>query len=80
MRWGPVRRHDLNGRAGIPVIVIREDVAAQGLGVRCVDMNDLVCGASRCDTEREGVVMFTVSRSLEGELGKRVEGVLGRGK
>jgi len=63
-----------------------QDIAARGLPVRFVDMNDLVCGAGpgRCATERDGMVLYTdddhitrvFSHSLGGVLGDRVAGVL----
>jgi len=61
-----------------------QDAAARGLPVRFVDMNDLVCSAQRCVTERNGLVMFTdnnhltasFSKSLAGPLGDRLQAAL----
>jgi hypothetical protein len=62
-----------------------QDVAALGLDVRFVDMNDQVCSSARCPTMRGGLVMFTddnhltasFARSVGSVLGERVEGALG---
>ena len=61
-----------------------QDRAARGLDVRFVDMNDRVCGAGRCETERNGMVLFSddnhltrsFSRSLAPVLGERLESAL----
>jgi peptidoglycan/LPS O-acetylase OafA/YrhL len=62
-----------------------QDVAALGLDVRFVDMNDQVCSSARCPTMRGGLVMFTddnhltasFARLVGSALGERVEGALG---
>jgi hypothetical protein len=63
---------------------LAQDVAARGLNVRFVDMNDQVCEA-RCTTMRGDLVKFTddnhltasFSRSLAGALGNRLGEALG---
>ena len=65
-----------------------QDRAARGLRVHFIDMNDQVCGvgAARCETERDGFVLFTddnhltgsFSRSLGLVLGERVDAALRR--
>jgi hypothetical protein len=62
-----------------------QDVAARGLNVKFLDMNDQVCGSARCETMRGGVVMFTdnnhltasFARSMGLVLGERLEALLG---
>jgi hypothetical protein len=61
-----------------------QDRAARGLGVRFVDLNDVVCPASRCETERGGLVVYSddnhltrsFSRSLGTVLGERLSTAL----
>ncbi len=63
-----------------------QDLAARGLGVRFIDMNDLVCGRrpGRCATARDGMVLYsdddhithTFSRSLGPIVGARVAAAL----
>jgi peptidoglycan/LPS O-acetylase OafA/YrhL len=63
-----------------------QDRAARGLRVRFIDLNDQVCGASsaRCETERDGMVLYTdddhltasFSRSLGLLLGERLDAAL----
>ncbi|HYW33434.1 MAG TPA: acyltransferase family protein, partial [Gemmatimonas sp.] len=63
-----------------------QDIAARGLPVRFVDMNDQVCATVRCRTMRDGIVMFTddnhltasFTRSLAPVLGARIAGALQR--
>jgi peptidoglycan/LPS O-acetylase OafA/YrhL len=65
-----------------------QDQAARGLNVRFIDLVDQVCtvGAGRCETEREGMVLFSddnhltrsFSQSLGGVLGERLEAALDR--
>jgi len=65
-----------------------QDIAARGIPVRFVDMNDRVCGAGpgRCATERGGLILYTddnhisrsFSRSLGPELGERLAVALRR--
>jgi peptidoglycan/LPS O-acetylase OafA/YrhL len=64
-----------------------QDRAARGLPVRFIDMNDQVCGgATHCETERDGFVLYTddnhlsrsFSRSLGPVLGERLEAALHR--
>jgi hypothetical protein len=54
-----------------------QDVAARGLNVRFVDMNDQVCAAARCETERGGVVLFTDDNHLTASFTRSVGSVLG---
>jgi peptidoglycan/LPS O-acetylase OafA/YrhL len=54
-----------------------QDLAARGLDVRFVDMNDQVCTAPRCETERGGVVMFTDDNHLTATFARSVGSVLG---
>jgi peptidoglycan/LPS O-acetylase OafA/YrhL len=57
-----------------------QDVAAFGLGVRFVDMNDHVCTNDPCATMRNGMVLYTdddhitatFAHSLGGVLGERI--------
>ena len=61
-----------------------QDRAARGLAVRFVDLNDVVCPASRCETERDGLVVYSddnhltrsFSRSLGPVLGERLSAAL----
>jgi len=61
-----------------------QDRAASGLNVRFVDMNDVVCEAGPCPTERDGLVVYSddnhltrsFSRSLAPVLGDRLEAAL----
>jgi len=61
-----------------------QDRAARGLAVRFIDMLDQVCGTGRCETERDGLVVFSddnhltrkFSESLGGVLGERLERLL----
>jgi len=63
-----------------------QDEAARGLPVRFVDMNDAICASERCQTMRNGIVMFTddnhlaasFSRSLAPQLGARLDPLIGR--
>jgi peptidoglycan/LPS O-acetylase OafA/YrhL len=60
-------------------------VAARGLPVRFVDMNDLICDTARCSVVKNGVVVFTddnhltasFTRSLAPVLGARIARALG---
>jgi peptidoglycan/LPS O-acetylase OafA/YrhL len=62
-----------------------QDVAARGLDVRFVDLVDQVCEAGSCETERDGMVLFSddnhltraFSRSLADVLGRRLDAALG---
>lgn len=64
-----------------------QDVAAFGLGVRFVDMNDQVCAANPCATMRGGVVLYSdddhltsnFSRSMGDVLGERIAAAAARG-
>jgi hypothetical protein len=61
-----------------------QDRAARGLGVRFLDLNDRVCGAGPCATERDGLVLYSddnhltrsFSRSLAPPLGERLAAAL----
>lgn len=61
-----------------------QDIAATNLNVQFIDMNDQICATSRCETMRDGVVMFTddnhltasFTRSLAPLLGDRIEAAL----
>lgn len=61
-----------------------QDVAARGLDVHFIDMNDVVCPAVPCTTRRGPLVVFTddnhltatFSRSVGLVLGQRLSGVL----
>ncbi|MEQ1693212.1 MAG: SGNH hydrolase domain-containing protein, partial [Gemmatimonas sp.] len=55
---------------------LAQDVAARGLNVRFVDMNDQVCATTRCPTIRDGVVMFTDDNHLTAGFTKSVGLVL----
>jgi peptidoglycan/LPS O-acetylase OafA/YrhL len=63
-----------------------QDVAARGLNVDFIDMNDRVCGSTRCETMRGRQVLFTddnhltasFTRSLGAELGERIDAALAR--
>jgi hypothetical protein len=69
-----------------------QDNAARGLGVRFVDLNDLICGVTlnevkgRCLTERDGMILYSdddhltasFARSLAPVLGERLEVALRR--
>ena len=65
-----------------------QDRAAHGLRVRFIDMNDRVCGGNteRCETERDGMVLYsdddhltaTFSRALGPVLGERLDAALQR--
>lgn len=58
--------------------------AARGLRVRFIDMNDQLCVTTRCETERDGVILYTddnhitrtFSRSLGPALGGRLDAAL----
>lgn len=62
-----------------------QDVAARGLPVQFVDMNDQVCATSTCGVLRDGLIVFTdddhltatFSRSLAPVLGARIASSLG---
>lgn len=47
-----------------PVAIEAQSKAAAGLGVRFVDMNDMVCSTKPCSTIRNGVVVFTDDNHL----------------
>ncbi|MGQ0703513.1 MAG: SGNH hydrolase domain-containing protein [Gemmatimonadales bacterium] len=61
-----------------------QDLAARGLQVRFVDMNDQVCEIGRCETERGGLVLYSddnhltrsFSQSLGPVLGERLDAAL----
>jgi hypothetical protein len=63
-----------------------QEHAAQGLNVTFVDMQDQVCGTARCDTFRDGTVLFTddnhltatFSRSMGTVLGERLAAAMSR--
>ncbi len=63
-----------------------QDRAARGTEVRFVDLNDQICEPGRCETEREGLVLYSddnhltgsFSRSLAPVLGDRLEAALAR--
>jgi hypothetical protein len=54
-----------------------QDVAARGLNVRFVDMNDEVCASPRCETMRDGIVMFTDNNHLTASFARSMGVVLG---
>jgi hypothetical protein len=54
-----------------------QDMAARGLDVRFVDMNDQLCASRRCETTRGGVVMFTDDNHLTATFARSVGLVLG---
>ncbi len=61
-----------------------QDIAARGLDVHFIDMNDVVCPTKPCTTQRGPLVVFTddnhltatFSRSVGAVLGQRLHGVL----
>jgi len=63
-----------------------QDIAARGLNVQFVDMNDQVCPTARCETMRNGLVMFTddnhltasFARSMGLVLGERLDAAMNR--
>jgi hypothetical protein len=63
-----------------------QDIAARGLDVSFIDMNDVVCPTKPCTTQRGSLVVFTddnhltatFSRSVGSVLGQRLSGVLAR--
>ncbi len=63
-----------------------QDIAARGLDVSFIDMNDVVCPTNPCTTQRGPLVVFTddnhltatFSRSVGSVLGQRLSGVLAR--
>jgi hypothetical protein len=63
-----------------------QDVAARGLNVQFLDMSDQVCPSARCETIRNGMVMFTdnnhltasFARSMGLVLGERLEAAMSR--
>lgn len=54
-----------------------QDVAARGLDVRFVEMNDQVCATTPCETVRNGVVMFTDDNHVTASFARSVGLVLG---
>jgi peptidoglycan/LPS O-acetylase OafA/YrhL len=64
----------------LPKAVAAQNRAAQGLGVRFVDMNDQVCWSAPCKVERGDLVVYTddnhltyeFSRSLASPFGARI--------
>ena len=54
-----------------------QDVAARGLGVRFVNMNDRLCASTRCGTVRDGIVMFTDDNHLTAGFSKSLGLILG---
>jgi peptidoglycan/LPS O-acetylase OafA/YrhL len=77
--WSPACEYDRE-RSLSPSAVAAQDRAAEGLDVRFVDMNDVICATKRCDVVRKGVIVFTddnhltasFSRSVAPELGERL--------
>jgi peptidoglycan/LPS O-acetylase OafA/YrhL len=65
-----------------------QDIAARGLDVQFLDVNDVVCPMMPCTTQRGPLVVFTddnhltatFSRSVGAVLGQRLAGVLARPK
>ena len=74
------RGRSLSGRA-----IDAQLLAARGLPVRFVDMNDQICAAASCGVVKNGVVVFTddnhltasFTRSLAPVLGRRLAAALG---
>jgi peptidoglycan/LPS O-acetylase OafA/YrhL len=54
-----------------------QDIAAQGLNVRFIDMNDQICASDRCAVERNGMVMFTDDNHLTRRFSQSTAPVLG---
>jgi peptidoglycan/LPS O-acetylase OafA/YrhL len=71
--------HDFIGKARS----VQND-AARWQNVRFVDMNDVVCPASRCATQRDGLILYadddhltaSFARSTGGVLGERIDAAL----
>ncbi len=55
-----------------------QDIAARGLNVRFIDMNDVVCPTTRCSTQRDQVVVFTDDNHLTASFSRSVGSVLGQ--
>jgi hypothetical protein len=55
-----------------------QDVAARGLPVRFIDMNDQICTGTRCPTIKNGIVMFTDDNHLTATFTRSLAPVLGR--
>jgi peptidoglycan/LPS O-acetylase OafA/YrhL len=51
--------------------------AARGLPVSFIDMNDVICAASRCSPVRNGVVVFTDDNHLTATFSRSVADILG---
>jgi hypothetical protein len=68
----------------VQTAVTAQSEAARGLRMSIVDMNDQICGSSRCTVMRDGLVMFTddnhltasFSRSLSSVIGSRVDSAI----
>jgi hypothetical protein len=54
-----------------------QDRAAEGLNVRFVDMNDQLCEAGQCQTERGGMVLYSDDNHLTNSFAKSLGPVLG---
>lgn len=54
-----------------------QNVAARGLDVRFIDMNDQLCASARCATVRNGVVMFADDNHLTASFSRALGGILG---
>jgi peptidoglycan/LPS O-acetylase OafA/YrhL len=54
----------------------RQDAAARGLPVHFVDMNDVVCDASPCAVQRNGLIRFTDDNHLTASFTRSLGGVL----
>lgn len=55
-----------------------QDVAARGLPVRFIDMNDQICATKRCPTVRNDIVMFTDDNHLTASFTRSLGPVLGQ--
>jgi len=60
-----------------PAGVASQDVAARGLPVRFVDMNDRICAAPKCSVMRGGIVLFTDDNHLTRTFSRTLAPVFG---
>jgi hypothetical protein len=58
--------------------VAAQDVAARGLPIHMIDMNDQLCTTPRCTVVRKGVIVFTDDNHLTASFSRSLAPVLGR--